>query len=95
MRINFFQLTSRRQTSRQDKVKSSLPLKQGKSPKGGMGYSETGEVPRRGMGYDVSLTFRMVIPALSRELKRKVRKLVEISKQDAYHWRFRRIDISL
>ena len=50
MRINFFQLTSRQQTSRQDKVKSSLPLKQGKSPKGGMGYSETGEVPRRGGG---------------------------------------------
>ena len=71
MRINFFQLTSRRQTSRQDKAKSSLPLKQGKSPKGGMGYSETGEVPGRGMGYDVSLTFRMVIPALSRELKKE------------------------
>ena len=59
MRINFFQLTSRRQTSRQDKAKSSpLPLKQGKSPEGGMGY-------------DVSLTFRMVIPALSRELKKE------------------------
>ena len=59
MRINFFQLTSRQQTSRQDKVKSSpLPLKQGKSPEGGMGY-------------DVSLTFRMVIPALSRELKKE------------------------
>ena len=57
MRINFFQLTSRQQTSRQDKVKSSpLPLKQGKSPEGGMGY-------------DVSLSFRMVIPALSRELE--------------------------